>query len=66
MVESYGCGGSYGGCPPPSEYPMESWGAGDIIGVAVPDAGPIEYGDAPETSSVDVMRCNYCVFEHAS
>lgn len=52
MVESYGCGGSYGGCPPPSEYPMESWGAGDIIGVAVPEAGPIEYGDAPETCSI--------------
>lgn len=27
---------------------MESCvGAGDIIGVAVPDAAPIEYGDAP-------------------
>lgn len=31
---------------------MESCvGAGDIMGVAVPDAAPIEYGDAPAAAT---------------
>lgn len=35
---------------------MESCvGAGDIMGVAVPDAAPIEYGDAPAAAHTGAL-----------
>lgn len=46
---------------------MESCvGAGDIMGVAVPDAAPIEYGDAPAAADTHTLTRGLVLLEYTT